>query len=91
MIEDPPLLTIAARPARGSVSLDAFRDVPTGWLVDAMEGRGAMDAAIKPLAPDPNAAEREIQTGGDPAASKNGRAAGARHGPRSTGLPAQYG
>jgi len=52
MVEDPPLLTIAARPAPASVSLDAFRDVPTGWLVDAMEGRGAMDAAIKPLAPD---------------------------------------
>lgn len=50
MVEDPPLLTIAARPARGSVPLDAFRDVPTGWLVDAMDGRGAMDAAIKPLA-----------------------------------------
>src|SRR5262245_26224854 len=53
MIEDPPLLTIGARPERPLAdALDPFREAPTGWLADAMAGRGAMDAAIKPLAPE---------------------------------------
>jgi len=53
MIEDPPLLTIAPRPERPPAgALDPFREAPTGWLVDAMAGRGAMDAAIKPMAPE---------------------------------------
>jgi 4-hydroxy-4-methyl-2-oxoglutarate aldolase len=53
MIEDPPLLTIGARPEPlPAEALAPFRDVPTGWLVDAMEGRGAMDSAIKPMAPE---------------------------------------
>ncbi|MGD9508855.1 MAG: RraA family protein [Geminicoccaceae bacterium] len=53
MIEDPPLLTIGARPEPlPAEALAPFRDVPTGWLVDAMEGRGAMDCAIKPMAPE---------------------------------------
>jgi 4-hydroxy-4-methyl-2-oxoglutarate aldolase len=53
MIEDPPLLTIGPRAApMPAGALDPFRDAPTGWLADAMNGRGAMDAAIKPLAPE---------------------------------------
>ena len=53
MIEDPPLLTIGARPEPlPTGALDPFREVPTGWLVDAMAGRGAMAAAIKPMAPE---------------------------------------
>lgn len=53
MIEDPPLLTIGVRPgAPPAGALDPFREVPTGWLVDAMAGRGAMDCAIKPMAPE---------------------------------------
>jgi 4-hydroxy-4-methyl-2-oxoglutarate aldolase len=52
MIKDPPLLTIKrdfARPAPDVVS--AFAGVPTGYAIDAMGGRGALDYRIKPLAP----------------------------------------
>mgnify|MGYP000022256891 CR=1 FL=1 len=52
MIDEPPLLTVRRRPPPPSAELlQPFRDAPTGWLVDAMGGRGAMDAGIKPLAP----------------------------------------
>ena len=49
MIDDPPLLTIRRnieRPARSLV--DAFVGTSTGFIVDAMEGRGALDSTIKP-------------------------------------------
>jgi 4-hydroxy-4-methyl-2-oxoglutarate aldolase len=52
MIKDPPLLTIRRdfpRPAPALVA--AFAGVPTGYAVDAMGGRGALDYRIKPLAP----------------------------------------
>jgi 4-hydroxy-4-methyl-2-oxoglutarate aldolase len=52
MIKDPPLLTIRRnfpRPAPQLVA--AFADVPTGYCVDAMGGRGGLDYRIKPLAP----------------------------------------
>ena len=52
MIKDPPLLTIQRdfpRPAPADVA--AFANVPTGYAVDAMNGRGALDYRIKPLAP----------------------------------------
>jgi len=52
MIKDPPLLTIRRdfpRPAPTDVA--AFAGVPTGHVVDAMGGRGALDYRIKPLAP----------------------------------------
>jgi 4-hydroxy-4-methyl-2-oxoglutarate aldolase len=52
MIVDPPLLTIRAgflRPAKEIV--DGFAGVPTGNMVDAMGGSGALDYRIKPLAP----------------------------------------
>jgi 4-hydroxy-4-methyl-2-oxoglutarate aldolase len=52
MIVDPPLLTIRAgflRPAKEIV--EAFAGVPTGNIVDAMGGSGALDCRIKPLAP----------------------------------------
>lgn len=52
MIKDPPLLTIKrdfARPAPDVVT--AFAGVPTGYAIDAMGGRGALDYRIKPLAP----------------------------------------
>lgn len=53
MIEAPPLLTIR-RPARrpDDAQIAAFQGVPTGFVIDAMGGRGALDKAIKPLAPD---------------------------------------
>lgn len=52
MIEEPPLLRIARaenrnRPSEAQIA--AFRDVPTGFVTDAMEGSGAMEADIKPL------------------------------------------
>ncbi len=52
MIKDPPLLTIKRdfpRPSAQDVA--AFANVPTGHAVDAMDGRGALDYRIKPLAP----------------------------------------
>ena len=52
MIKDPPLLTIRRdfpRPAARDVA--AFAGVPTGYAIDAMGGRGALDYRIKPLAP----------------------------------------
>jgi 4-hydroxy-4-methyl-2-oxoglutarate aldolase len=52
MIKDPPLLTIRRRFKRPSPKLLAgFAGVPTGYLVDAMGGRGCLDYRIKPLAP----------------------------------------
>lgn len=51
MIEEPPRLTIRRRPPPPSAALlEPFRGAPTGWLIDAMSGRGAMDAGVKPLA-----------------------------------------
>jgi 4-hydroxy-4-methyl-2-oxoglutarate aldolase len=52
MIKEPPLITIRRnfpRPAAGEVA--AFAGVPTGHVVDALGGRGALDYAIKPLTP----------------------------------------
>jgi 4-hydroxy-4-methyl-2-oxoglutarate aldolase len=50
MIENPPLLTIRRkfpRPAAGQLA--AFAGVPTGHLVDSMNGRGALAHGIKPI------------------------------------------
>ena len=49
MIEEPPILTLRRnfeRPTQAQV--DAFRGVQTGFVVDAMNGRGALDGRIKP-------------------------------------------
>jgi 4-hydroxy-4-methyl-2-oxoglutarate aldolase len=63
MIDEPPLLTIGRRPpAPDPAALEPFRTAPTGWLIDAMAGRGAMDAAIKPLAPDVAGMRRFVGT-----------------------------
>lgn len=52
MIENPPLLTIHRGHRRPDASLiEAFRGAMTSHLVDAMEGRGALDWRIKPLDP----------------------------------------
>jgi len=52
MIKDPPMLKIRRGFKRPSTKLLAgFSGVPTGHLVDAMEGRGCIDYRIKPLAP----------------------------------------
>jgi 4-hydroxy-4-methyl-2-oxoglutarate aldolase len=52
MINDPPLLTIRRTIPRPSAAmLEAFRNVPTGYLVDAMAGRGCLPFTIRPLFP----------------------------------------
>ena len=53
MITDPPILTIRRNFERPSAALvEAFRGVPTGYLVDAMQGRGCLGHAIRPLLPE---------------------------------------
>ncbi len=52
MIKDPPLLTIRRDFRRPRTEdLAELANVPTGHAVDAMNGRGAVDYRIKPLAP----------------------------------------
>ncbi len=52
MIEEAPLLTIHAERARPTAAqLDALRGMPTGFLADAMNGRGGLDPDIKALSP----------------------------------------
>jgi 4-hydroxy-4-methyl-2-oxoglutarate aldolase len=52
MIENAPLLTIHRGHRRPDAALiEAFRGAMTSHLVDAMEGRGAVDWRIKPLDP----------------------------------------
>lgn len=50
MIEEPPKLTIK-RPHRrpSSEQIAAFQNVATGFVVDAMDGTGALHPSIKPL------------------------------------------
>ena len=51
MIKDPPLLTIRRdfpRPAPEDIA--SFAGVPTGYAIDAMNGRGTLDYRIKPVA-----------------------------------------
>ncbi len=50
MIEEPKLLTISKamrRPTAAQVA--AFKDVPTGFVVDALFGSGSLGTAISPL------------------------------------------
>lgn len=50
MIEDPPVLRIQRSFARPPAALlAALRDVPTTHIVDAMDGRGALAATIRPV------------------------------------------
>ena len=50
MIEDPPLLTVRRRFKRPSAEqLAAFAGLQTGFVVDAMGGRGGLDGRIKPM------------------------------------------
>jgi 4-hydroxy-4-methyl-2-oxoglutarate aldolase len=52
MIKDPPALTIRrAFPRPTPAEVAAFAGVPTGYVVDALGGRGALDYRIKPLLP----------------------------------------
>lgn len=48
MIKDPPKLQIRATIRRPSAAqIAAFRDIPTGFLCDAMEGQGALCGEIQ--------------------------------------------
>ncbi len=52
MIEDPPLLTVRRHFERiDRERLRALVGAQTGHLIDTMDGRGALDAAIKPIDP----------------------------------------
>lgn len=49
MLEDPPVLTIRRSfPRPTEKQLEAFHGAPTAQVVDAMDGRGGLDRAIKP-------------------------------------------
>jgi 4-hydroxy-4-methyl-2-oxoglutarate aldolase len=51
MIEDPPLLQIRrSYPRPNAGQLAAFSGLQTGFVVDAMNGRGGLDGSIKPVA-----------------------------------------
>ena len=51
MIEDPPLLKIKQTRNRPTMAqIDAFQGIPTGFVVDAMFGRGALGKNIYPVA-----------------------------------------
>ena len=50
MIEEPAKLTIRAtinRPTQAQI--DAFKNIPTGFLCDAMDGQGALCTSIQPV------------------------------------------
>ncbi len=50
MLKDPPLLTVRRMWQRpDAFTIGRFKGVQTGQAVDAMQGRGALDAAIKPI------------------------------------------
>jgi 4-hydroxy-4-methyl-2-oxoglutarate aldolase len=56
MLEDPPLLVVRKTFGRPPADkLAQLKGAQTGHVVDAMDGRGALDAAIKPV--DPNRAQ----------------------------------
>ena len=53
MIGDPPVLTLRRNFERPSAAqIAAFAGVPTGFVVDAQMGQGAVDHRIKPLWPE---------------------------------------
>lgn len=52
MIEEPPVLIIRDKHVRpGAQQLMALKGTPTGFLADAMNGRGALPATIRHLSP----------------------------------------
>ncbi len=53
MIDDPPLIKLKRNPPRPTeAQIGALRGVPTGFVVDAMDGRGAVSFTIKPVDPE---------------------------------------
>jgi len=64
MIEEPPKLTMRRPVQRPTgAQIQAFQGVPTGFVVDALGGRGAMDLAIKPLGQGPSIAGPALTAG----------------------------
>ena len=50
MIEEPPILTLRRTfPRPTAAQVEAFRGVPTGFLCDAMMGKGALASSIAPI------------------------------------------
>jgi 4-hydroxy-4-methyl-2-oxoglutarate aldolase len=50
MIEEPPILTIRnSFPRPTAAQIAAFKDVPTGFVCDAMGGQGALASNIQPI------------------------------------------
>ena len=52
MIENPPLIQIKKSTSRNRPSkkqIDSFKNVPTGFICDALDGYAALDTNIKPL------------------------------------------
>ncbi len=53
MIDDPPLIKLKRNnPRPTNEQIEALRGVPTGFVVDAMDGRGAVSFTIKPVDPE---------------------------------------
>jgi 4-hydroxy-4-methyl-2-oxoglutarate aldolase len=52
MIENPPLIQIKKKSSRKQPSqeqIDSFKNIPTGFICDALNGYAALDPSIKPL------------------------------------------
>lgn len=50
MIEEPKAMTVASHFRRPTdAQIEAFRNVPTGFVVDAQDGRGSLSSAIVPI------------------------------------------
>jgi len=52
MIENPPLIQIKKKSSRKRPSeeqINAFKNIPTGFICDALNGYAALDPSIKPL------------------------------------------
>ena len=52
MIENPPLIQIKKATSRNRPNqeqIDSFKNIPTGFICDALDGYAALDPSIKPL------------------------------------------
>jgi 4-hydroxy-4-methyl-2-oxoglutarate aldolase len=53
MIDDPPLIRLRRSVPRPTVGqLDRLRGTPTGYIVDALHGRGSLGVDVKPVVPE---------------------------------------